>query len=169
MIMNRSIKEIPIQEQTEEIHDLMVKETKGRLKERLQFLYWLKTGKIKTLTAGAKLLGRCRDTVSKWLQVYETEGLAKLLDFQNSPGRPTEISESAIEALSARLSDPRGGFKSYKIARKWLKEEHNCEVSYRVVNYQCHRLRAKHKVPRPYNPNQDPEKIEAFKKTLENC
>lgn len=147
----------------------MVKETKGRLKERLQFLYWLKTAEIKTLTAGAKLLGRCRDTVSEWLNRYETGGLNKLLDIQSSPGRPPEMSESALEALKQRLADPYGGFKSYKIAKHWLKEEQNCEVSYRVVHYQCHRLKAKHKVPRPCNPHQDPEKVEAFKKTFQSC
>lgn len=143
----------------------VTQEKEGRCKERLQFLYWLKIGKIKTLLEAARLLGRCRDTLSDWLLKYQTGGLKQLLDRQTSPGRPPTLKGEVLEKLTEKLSCPEG-FNSYWEIQRWLAKEQGMEVSYQMVFRVCHyQIKASPKVPRPRNPKQDPAQVEAFKKT----
>ena len=143
----------------------VIQEKDGRSKDRLQFLYGLKMGTIKTLSQAAKWLGRHRNTISEWLVKYETGGLSQLLDRQTSPGGPPSIKGEVLEKLTEKLDKPEG-FNSYGDIQRWLKEVHGCEVSYAIVFRVCHdQLKASPKVPRPRNPKQDPAQVEAFKKT----
>ena len=142
----------------------MLKEKDGRRKERLQVLYWLKTGQIKTIGEGAKRIGRFRDTVSEWLVKYESGGMKELLTRRVAPGSQSQISGEAYEALKEKVSSPEG-FNSYHDIQEWLKERFDLDVSYHTVFYVCHhKLHTSPKVPRPTNPKQDPEQVEAFKK-----
>lgn len=122
-------------------------------------------GTIKTLSQASKWLGRHRNTLSEWLVKYETGGLNQLLDRQTSPGSPPSIQGDVLEKLREKLSQPEG-FNSYGEIQRWLQEVQGCEVSYAVVFRVCHdQLNASPKVPRPRNPKQDPDQVEAFKKT----
>lgn len=163
--IKRSIKHIEIKESSEQIQELMLKEKDVRCKERLQVLYWLKTGQMKTIGEGAKRIGRFRDTVSDWLVKYETGGLEELLTRRAAPGSQSQIHGKVFKALKDRVNSPKG-FNSYHDIQLWLKETFNLEVSYNTVFYVCHhKLNTSPKVPRPTNPKQDIEQVEAFKKT----
>jgi hypothetical protein len=69
--------------------------------------------------------------------------------------------------LAKRLENPHHGFDSYGEVQQWLAETLGVEAEYHAV-YQMtrYRLKAKLKVARPQNCQQDSEQREAFKKTL---
>lgn len=90
----------------------MIHEKEGRRKERLQFLYGLKIGTLKTLSQASKWLGRHRNTLSEWLVKYETGGLSQLLDRQKTPGRTPTLKGEILNQLKEQLSKPEG-FNSY--------------------------------------------------------
>ena len=51
-------------------------------KDRLQLLYGIKTGQLSTRLQAADLLGKSRNTIGRWLSVYEVEGLDALLSIK---------------------------------------------------------------------------------------
>jgi Winged helix-turn helix len=68
--------------------------------------------------------------------------------------------------LAKRLQEPNHGFSSYGKVQQWLAERLGIEAEYHAV-YQMtrYRLKAKLKVARPQNCQQDSEQREAFKQT----
>jgi transposase len=134
-------------------------------KERLQMLWWLKTGQLTQHQEIAQRLGRDLSTISRWLQRYRQGGLTALLEVKVAPGQPPKISPEVFAALKTQL-DSVSGFSSYGEIVIWLKTYHHVEVSYATVYYWVHyRLKAKLKVPRPTSAQQDPAAVELFKKT----
>lgn len=157
---------VEIAESAEELKSLLGQQREGRLKERVQALYWLKSGQVSDLPTLANLLGRHLATVYRWLERYRAGGLARLLelDYVHS-GRPSVLPEAVRAALQARLQDPERGFASYKAVQAWLAEEFGLEIAYptvhRLVRYQ---LKAKLKVPRPRHIQQSTTELVDFKK-----
>lgn len=134
-------------------------------KERLQMLWWIKTGQLTQHQEIAQRLGRDLSTISRWLQRYRQEGLAALLEVKVAPGQTPKIPPEVFAALKTQLNSA-SGFGSYGEIVTWLKTHHNVEVSYATVYYWVHyRLKAKLKVPRPTAAQQDPAVVEQFKKT----
>jgi transposase len=75
------------------------------------------------------------------------------------------ISDEAIQELTARLEDEEG-FASYYEIQAWLKEKYGIDVAYSTVHGLVkYGLEASPKVVRPVSEKQDPEAVEAFKKT----
>lgn len=60
-------------------------------KERLQMLWWLKSGQVKQHQELSRGLGRDGSTISRWLQKYRQGGLTALLEVKTAPGRTPEI------------------------------------------------------------------------------
>ncbi len=102
-------------------------------KERLQMLYWLKIGKVKTRQEVAELLHRSEATITRWLKRYRESGLATLLEIKHPPGKKSVISTSAIAKLQERLQQPQK-FKTYKEAHRWLECECGVKASYKTVH-----------------------------------
>jgi hypothetical protein len=69
-----------IKESKEELLLQMKSETNVRKRERLQFLYWYKSGLAITREQIAGLLGRSLSVVTKWMRRYMEGGLKKLLN-----------------------------------------------------------------------------------------
>lgn len=163
--MKRSIK-IPITESEKDLQLKLSKENDGRLKERIQFLYLLKTQQISSLFQASKILGRHRHTLRGWFEKYEQGGLNGLLERNTSPGGPSKFSPEILEKLKERLADPHHSFTSFKEIQLWLAQEFSLEVNYKHVHHVCrYKLDSSPKVPRPYNPRQNAEEVTAFKKT----
>lgn len=158
-----------IKETKEELLVLLRAETDVRKKERLQFLFWYKSGLAITRKQIAALLGKSLPVITRWIKRYLTRGLKGLLsmDYQgrrNSRIIPVEV----VEELAIQLENP-AGFGSYHDIKAWLKEEHNIELAYstvhRLVKYD---LGAAPKVVRPVSEKQNPEMIADFKENLSN-
>jgi transposase len=157
---------IKIQETVAELEALIQQQSHPNLKERLQVLYLLKLPDAMSISAIAKVVGRNRGSVQRWLSQYRETGLNGLLETHQSPGRPQVIPGWAVKSLQRRLDDAETGFSSYTQVQQWLSETLNVEAKYATVHHLVrYRLGAKLKAARPVHAKQNPEALEAFKQT----
>jgi len=134
-------------------------------KQKLQMLYWVKSGLVKQHQELAARLERNPSTISRWLQKYRQGGLCALLEVKTAPGQAPKINGQMLEGLKARLAQPQG-FKSYIEIEQWLEQEYGTHINYKTVHKTVrYRLKAKLKVPRPQSHKQDPQAVATFKKT----
>ncbi len=127
------ILKINIIETSEDLKTLLIKQTTARGKERIQALYLLKIGQVKTLKELSVVLGRDQATIYRWFRKYKVEGIDGLLEVKRGQGRKPAIPKNVMEILKHRLKDPKA-FKSYGEIKSWLKEEHDVDASYKVVH-----------------------------------
>ena len=152
-------------ESLETLEALLKQEKDVRQRERLQFLYWHKTGQAKTRQALGKLLNRSQFAIGQWIDTYRARGLQGLLHLNYrggnlAPSIPVEIQWQ----LKEKLAQPEG-FASYQAIQVWLKETQGLEVPYSTVfGTVKYRLGAHPNVPRPYAVDDDPDAVEEFKK-----
>lgn len=140
---------IEIQESAEELETLIRQQNNARLKERLQALYMIKNQGI-SVCAIAKILGKHRSTLQRWLADYRETGIETMLEFGVSSGRTRVIPDWAVESLKKQLEQPEIGFAGYKQIQDWLGSVLGIEAEYATVhNLVRYRLKAKLKVPRP--------------------
>lgn len=102
--------------------------------QKVQVLYLLKSGKIKTITEVAQVVGRHRVTVQYWLKCYQQEGIEGLLKNKKRGGRNSLIPPSVVAILSRELAN-NPSFTSYKDIQIWLEQKFQLQVSYDVVYY----------------------------------
>lgn len=158
---------IEVKESEQELEQLLQEQTNGKMKERLQVLYLLKLPQASSISQIAKVIGKDRGTVQRWLGIYRDQGLDALLEVKKSPGRPRVIPEWAVASLKRRLEQAESGFKSYSEVQQWLVDMLGVTAEYRTVHETVrYRLKAKLKTGRPTHSKQDQIKLEAFKKTL---
>jgi transposase len=160
------ITRIEIRETTVELEALLQQQSNPNLKERLQVLYLLQLPNAMSVSAIAKVIGRHRGSVQRWLSQYRDKGLTGLLETRQSSGRPMVIPAWAVTSLKRHLADPQGGFGSYTQVQQWLSETLNIEAAYATVHHLVrYRLGAKLKAARPVHAKQNLEDLEAFKQT----
>lgn len=140
----KNMVKIEIAETTTELENLLGLTEFVEVKERIQVIYWIKSDRVKTVTAISLLLGKHRTTIFRWLNIYRTQGLKALLTKEKSSGRNKKITPFIEQSLKEKLQDPEQ-FHSYKEAHLWLKKEHGIEISYATV-YQLIRYRLKEKL-----------------------
>lgn len=152
-------------ESRETLEALLQQEQHVRRRERLQFLYWCKTGQATTRQALGKLLNRSQFAIGHWIKTYRTRGLNGLLHLHYRGGNLAPSIPVEVQAqLKEKLAQPEG-VTGYKAIQEWLKETHGLEVPYSTVYGTVkYRLKAHLKVPRPYAVEYDPEAVEEFKK-----
>ena len=125
-------------------------------RQKIQALYWLKTGYSQSLTDVSERLGVHRITVHRWLKQYSVGGLAELLKIGKSTGRPRVISPAIITGISNKLSEECCEFKSYKEIGVWVEENYQTSIKYQTLHKQVHyRMKAKLKVPRRSSVKKD--------------
>jgi transposase len=134
-------------------------------KEKLQMLWWLKSGQVSQQQEIGKRLGRDTSTVTRWLQKYRRGGLTELLQIRKAPGNERKIKGEVLADLQQQLQNPEG-FSSYGAIVKWLEQKHGLTVEYGTV-YSTVRylLGAKLKQPRPKNYQHHEQAVEPLKKT----
>lgn len=155
---------IEILETVDELRQLLQSSQTKEVKERVQALYWVKSGQVQTTKAIADLIGKHRVTVSRWLSSYKEQGINALLKKGKSTGRKKKLSPSVEASLKQELIDEQG-FSSYKEIQRWLRIVHDVEMSYTGVHQLVrYKLKAKLKVPRPVHLKQEAGIVESFKK-----
>ena len=154
-----------IKESLEELYTKLHKERIAVVKLRIHMLVLIKEGKHSTRKSVARHLAVHRNTIGDWLNTYESDGLAALLEIK-SPGAPSgqrSLSNDVLAALNERLEDT-SGFGSYVELQTWLKETHDVSIKYntlhRIVRYQ---LQAKPKIPRRSHEKKDDAEEAAFR------
>jgi transposase len=139
---------LEIAESREELKKLLGQQKSASDKERIQFLYLLKSGQASTITQAASLLGRNRITVQKWARRYREGGLAMMLSHTPRTGPPQKIPTWAQDALKARLQEE--DFESYGEICQWLEEQLGIVAHYKTVHRLVHyRFKASLKVVQP--------------------
>lgn len=157
---------IEITESAQTLKELLHQQPSVRHKERLQALYWLKSGQATTRLDLSKLLNRGESTIYRWLKLYKAGSLEALLEIKPRPGKPAKIRGEALAKLKAHLSEP-SGFASYGAIQQWLADECHLQVPYKTVHKTVrYKLKAKPKVPRPRSSQTDEAVQQAYKK---NC
>ncbi|MCF4967860.1 helix-turn-helix domain-containing protein [Nostoc sp. CMAA1605] len=161
--MSRTFK-IEIAESEEELKKRLQTANLGNQKEKLQMLWWIKSGQVQEQQEIGKRLAKDTSTVTRWLQKYRSGGLDELLEIKKAPGAKRKINESALAALSEELKTGKG-FSSYGAIVEWLKFQYGLEVEYATVYALVrYKLGAKLKVPRPQSHQQDEKLVSEFKK-----
>lgn len=159
------ITKIEIQESAAELAERLQAETHPKLKERLQVLYLMALPKAMSICEIARVVGKHRGTLQRWLSDYQDQGLELFLEIPEVTGRPRVIPAWAVESLQRRLAEPKG-FKSYGAVQQWLSKTLGVEAEYPTVYHLVrYRLKAKLKAARPVHLKQDPIQRETFKKT----
>jgi putative transposase len=139
----------PIPEAVAALKERLQHEHDGHKKPRLQMLYLLASGQAHTRQDVARLLGVHRNTISHWLAIYATGGLAALLATYVPRGKPVSLAPAVLASLEQALRRP-GGFASYEALRQWVRRTHGAEVKYKTLYTLVRtRFRTKLKVPRP--------------------
>ncbi len=163
--MSRRFK-IEITESEEELKKRLQTARSGNQKEKLQMLWWLKSGQVKEQQQIGERLGRDTSTVTRWLQKYRNGGLSSLLEIKKAPGASRKMSAAIASSLKHELETGKG-FSSYGAIVEWLEKEHELRMEYGTVyGWVRYRLGAKLKVPRPQSYKQDEQMVCEFKKNL---
>lgn len=160
------VSQVEITESSDTLRDLMQQQQTLEGRERLQCLYWLKSGQVESVTAVSRLLGRHRVSVQRWLRAYQEHGLRGLLGELRQTGGAQSKVPATLEAELRTILGSREGFGSYTEIHAWLVER-GVDITYGGTHhYVRHRLGASLKVPRPQSIAQDAARVELFKKHL---
>lgn len=125
------------------------RERDGRKKVRLQMLYLLASAQVHTRQAAATILGVSRNTVGRWLALYEAGGMAALLNIYVPPGKRPSLAPEVLASIGQVLQQPTG-FSSYEELRQWVEQTHHVHIKYKTLYTIVHtKFKAKLKVPRP--------------------
>ncbi len=159
---------LEITETAEQLLSLLNEQKTVEGKERVQALYLLKLGQVKTIQRLAVVIGRDRTTVQRWLRKYRQGGISQLRQRQERLGRKPDIPQWDQSALRKRLYELEG-FNRYGEVKDWLEQKLEVSASYKVVHDTVrYRLQAKLKRPRPQSLGHDPVRVAAFKKTCQS-
>ena len=85
------VSKIKIAESVEELKILMKRQKTGLGYAKIQSLYLLKIKVVETIRHLAVIVGRGESTVHRWLQLYRTGGISKLLEEPPKTGRPKKL------------------------------------------------------------------------------
>ena len=154
--MNKALP--PIQESPSQLQDRLRLETDPKRKERLQLLLFIRERQARSRKDAARLLGRSRNTIGRWLSDYQQGGLEGLLEIYQPSGQTGQrtLPKEVFDALEAKLEEPEG-FGGYLHLQGWLLAEHNLVVKYGTLRKLVRReFGAKLKVPRPVHEKKTP-------------
>lgn len=155
---------VVVNQTSEELKHRLRRAVSVHNKQRLQMLYWIKTGVVSTRAELAQRLERDQSTIYRWLKRYRQGGIEALLTVNTAPGKVSKIPPTALDKLKQRLAQSQG-FNSYGQIQQWLETECGVVVAYRTVHQTVlYKLNSKLKVPRPHSQNAKPEVQQAFKK-----
>jgi len=91
-----------IQETPSQLKKLQTQQKELSKFRKMQGLYLLKTGEVKTVTHLADYLGVHRVTIQQWLKIYRQQGVSRLIsEPEDQRGRPKQLEDSAMRPLGA--------------------------------------------------------------------
>lgn len=157
---------IAVREDSGYLKKMMLQEKNGRKKERIHMLYLFRAGICKTIEDLSEKICRNRNTVSGWIKKYKAGGIGLLCRRDASPGRKSVLTDDEKNMIKEKLSDVRG-FGSYNEIYEYVGSETGKKINKKTLYHICHyRLNAVSKVPRPYNPEQNPEDVRIFRENF---
>jgi transposase len=108
-----------------------------------------------------------RDSIRNWKNTYRKGGIDGLLEETRGRKQPGAIGSKEKQDLEKKLSDPKGGFTSYKEAVEWINKTFGLSMEYHAVNkYLKRNFGTKLKVGRKTHINKDENATALFKKPV---
>jgi transposase len=154
---------IAITEDAQHLQALMGKQKQTIHRDRLQYLYLLKTQVVKSQKAAGALIGlKERQSQNLW-RLYKQGGLEALLDLSRRTyfGKLSSIELSRLRTyLKTDQADSLGDIQA------WLQNELQTSYTLGGISLLCKRLKIKLKTGRPTNVRQDKTGLESFKRTF---
>ncbi|MEH2392969.1 MAG: helix-turn-helix domain-containing protein [Nostoc sp.] len=89
--------QVEIKQSTEELEKAVKYAVEASSLERLQMLYWLKTGQFTSRRTLAERLGRDEATITRWLKKYKDGGYRGLLEVKQAPGKEPIVTGEHLE------------------------------------------------------------------------
>jgi len=133
----------------------------GKVRDRVRFVRFLKTGQVATQREAGELIGLgIRQSQRLW-QKYRVGGVAALT-VSNYAGGTAKLSDTEQRQLVERLK--KDDISSLEKARNYLEQEFGVNYTIGGVSYLFKRLKVKLKTGRPTHINRDATQIEEFKK-----
>jgi transposase len=161
--MSKQSKVIEVKEGKEVVQKELVN-CSASIRPRLKMLLLLIKG-VKSNTALGAKVGVNRNCIASWKQRYENGGLLALVAEKRGGNRVGAITKEMHTQLQQRLSDPQGGFTTYKQAQQWINERFGLQMKYKTVNQYLHyHFHTKLKAGRKSHIQKDPLAGQAFKK-----
>jgi transposase len=152
-------KKLPfIKESTEQLQQKLKAEKDVQKRQRIQALYLIKSGQVKSRLEVAEVLSVHRHTVGAWLNSYEKGGLECLLTIAKAPGKIASVRGTALVDLKQR--EPKG-FSSYGEIKSYLEKEHKVKLAYSAV-HSALSIRSKAQVSTSLSSKKKPEETIAF-------
>jgi transposase len=153
----------------EELRRLGREQTSGRVASRMFAIANVLDGLSRE--DAATHAGMERQSLRDWVHRFNAEGVEGLRDRPHK-GRPRRMHEGIEGAFCERV-DKGPDIETDKVVRwrrvdlqEWLKSEHAITYHERSIGKILKRLGYSHVSTRPIHPENDPEAMEAFKKTL---
>ena len=159
------LQKLTIAESSEQLIKLISKSTPST-KPRLKMLLSIVNGITSTNDLVLKTKAN-RDSIRKWKNTYRIKGLDGLLAEGRGGNRHGALNEEQKAELEKKLSNPKGGFTSYKQATDWINTTFGVDMNYHAVNmYLKRNFGTKLKVGRKTHVNKDENATALFKKPV---
>jgi transposase len=159
------LQKLTVTETAEELIKLIDKSTSST-KPRLKMLLAIVNGIPATNDLAHKTKSN-RDSIRKWKNTYRSKGLEGLLREGRGGNRQGALNDKQKAELEKKLSNPKGGFTSYKQATDWINTTFGVEMNYHAVNmYLKRNFGTKLKVGRKTHVNKDENATALFKKPV---
>ena len=156
---------ISVKESSEQLNKILGNSS-ASIKQRIKMLLAIVTGI--NATSDLALKTKCnRDSIRNWKNIYRQAGIAGLLREGRGGKRHGALNEEQKAKLQQKLSEPKGGFTSYKQATDWINTTFEVDMKYHAVNmYLKRNFGTKLKVGRKTHVNKDENATALFKKPV---
>src|SRR5690606_35406918 len=109
------------------------RKSKAATKPRIKMLLAILGGVTSTQDLVIKTRAH-RDSIRNWKNSYRDKGLEGLITETRGRKQPGAIGPKEKLELQKKLSDPKGGFTSYKQAMEWINKTFGLQMEYQAVN-----------------------------------
>ena|SRR5215218_11480470 len=152
-----------IKESAKKLRRLEKQQRKAFVRDRIRFLWLLKSGHCSSQMAAGELIGlRSRSSQRLWQQ-YQSRGIEVLLNYPYQ-GTTCRLTEEQREMLKAYLAE--GQVQFLHEARAYIQQHFDVRYSTGGLHKLFERLQVKKKTGRPTNYRKDEKGATRFKKTL---
>ncbi|RUR76279.1 transposase [Chlorogloeopsis fritschii PCC 9212] len=155
------VTQFQINESAADLEVLLRQQKNLRLKERIQALYLIKTEGM-SVSAIAKILGRDKSTIQKWLIDYREGGITSVLKSQKSLFKVRKILYWTVEISDEQIQQSNGTIKRYNQLQQWF----DTVFGVQAQDVSVYKLQAKLKMTHLRNRKQKKRKLGALKKTF---
>ena len=155
---------LEVSETKEELKAIFNRQSTIKKQQRVLFLMEFLSRRHKNYTEIGRFLNVSSRTIERWVSLYKSGGIQKLLKNNYAPTGQRSIKCSiAYDELANRVSSSSNTFTGYWEIKVWLKEHHDIDIPYTTLRGILKReFETKLKVSRPQHVKKTEEDEESF-------